>query len=279
MKKLYYIEENPNKKDSILFLHPKFLGNWVFIKQENTFNNYNNLFIDLLGHGKSDFEEFSFDKCIDYLLDIIKEKNKKGEVHLVGIDLGGQIALRIFARYPDLIGKVIISGVYYQDKEEVKERKNSIVNFLDKTKRLILDKKDETFLIKAYLRHYGLKSKYYSLINDSYSKFNQEELKNLAYNNLNYTLDKAKDYKKASDLMIIYGDKESKTVQKSAYCIHELYKGSEIIKIKDGIELENIKNPNVINSLICDFLNELIIKDTYKIKNIEFNLTVNTKGI
>ena len=79
--------------------------------------------------------------------------------------------------------------------------------------------------------------------------------------------------------MIIYGDKESKTVQKSAYCIHELYKGSEIIKIKDGIELENIKNPNVINSLICDFLNELIIKDTYKIKNIEFNLTVNTKGI
>lgn len=122
MKKLYYIEENPNKKDSILFLHPKFLGNWIFIKQENTFNNYNNLFIDLLGHGKSDFEEFSFDKCIDYLLDIIKEKNKKGEVHLVGIDLGGQIALRILARYPDLIGKVIISGVYYI--------KNSIVSYI-----------------------------------------------------------------------------------------------------------------------------------------------------
>ncbi|WP_409199353.1 alpha/beta fold hydrolase [Methanobrevibacter sp. DSM 116169] len=262
MKKINFIEENSNKNKAIIFLHPKNIANWIFDKQFNQFNDYNLIFIDLPNHGDSfNLSNFSISEVTDLLKDFIIKLNKE-EVNLIGIDLGGQISLDILSKYPELINKVIISGVELIDEKDKVSYDKSIVNVLDETKA-ILDSKDDNFLIRAYLRYFGIGKEYIKDISNTFKNQDYENLKKISYESLNYSIDSnPKDPNK--DLLVCFGSYDTIWCKSSVYEIKKVFKNAKILKIEKATNLWNVRHFKEFNQLINNYLKS---QNTFSLEN------------
>ncbi len=196
---MYYDEEGTSNDEIIIFIHSNLLSNWIWINQRDYFRDFHCIYLDLPNHGKSHFyNEFSIEKSTELIKSLIQEKSlglsndtnsnrKTKKVNLVGISLGGQIALDLLAKYPELIDKVVVSGVnLYENPEE--NDFHEVISMMDLLKINILDKKPEKFLIKALLAEYGIKKDYAPFIKESYAKISKKDLNSITKESLKFTI-------------------------------------------------------------------------------------------
>ncbi|MEA4957479.1 2-succinyl-6-hydroxy-2,4-cyclohexadiene-1-carboxylate synthase [bioreactor metagenome] len=196
---MYYDEEGTSNDEIIIFIHSNLLSNWIWINQRDYFRDFHCIYLDLPNHGKSHFDnEFSIEKSTELIKSLIQEKSlglsndtnsnrKTKKVNLVGISLGGQIALDLLAKYPELIDKVVVSGVnLYENPEE--NDFHEVISMMDLLKINILDKKPEKFLIKALLAEYGIKKDYAPFIKESYAKISKKDLNSITKESLKFTI-------------------------------------------------------------------------------------------
>ena len=66
-------------------------------------DDYELLLVDLPGHSRSKAIPFSFDNAINALTHLIKTQVKGGKAHIVGLSLGGFIALEFARQYPEQV--------------------------------------------------------------------------------------------------------------------------------------------------------------------------------
>ncbi|MDR3063697.1 MAG: alpha/beta hydrolase [Methanobrevibacter sp.] len=128
-KKIYFEEYGDKSNETIIFLHTKLMGNWIFEKQKEFFLNYHTIFLDIPNHSKSHLDggtEFSIDESTETLKDFIVEHGRNKMAHLVGIDLGGELILNLISIYPDLVLTAIVSGVnlYFSNY-------NDLINYIN----------------------------------------------------------------------------------------------------------------------------------------------------
>jgi pimeloyl-ACP methyl ester carboxylesterase len=77
-----------------------------------SFKDYHLIIPDLPEHGKSaNIKPFTIKTAAGLVINIIKTLAHQGEAHLVGIGMGGQLVLEILDRAPELVDRVMISGV------------------------------------------------------------------------------------------------------------------------------------------------------------------------
>ncbi|MGL6299094.1 MAG: hypothetical protein ACRC1M_08010 [Methanobacteriaceae archaeon] len=281
---------------------------------DNTIDNsYNCVFIDLPEHGNNVFsEEFSISKSgdiiINFLEDFINNKietNKKRNscVNIVAMGLGGQIALEILAKSPDLINKIMISGVYLSSNKRNKELTNiiqntAIINYLNL-------KKQDDFLIKAYLRHYNISKTYFEDLKYSNSKINEDSLFNIMSeinnfkipinintkikntqseennnnnnntntnnngnnsNNINNDNHANVHNTNTHNISIYFGLKESENILKSAFRIDNCVNINNFCAIKKAVHLWNITHSELFNKIIEYEFNN--INNTNNINNV-----------
>jgi pimeloyl-ACP methyl ester carboxylesterase len=102
---LYVQETGRQGAPSIIFMH-------VWYPQIAALADYHCLNVDLPGHGKSNQVEWiSFADTADQVATLIRERATNGRAHVVGLSLGGHIALVLLERHPDVVDRAIISGV------------------------------------------------------------------------------------------------------------------------------------------------------------------------
>ena len=126
--KLNYTRKGSISSETILFIHPLGADNSVF--DEVIFelkNHYNCYAVDIRGHGKSPIsnDEFSINqmaKDISYTLDF------KDPVHVMGVSIGGMIAMSLAIHNLVPINKLILSdtGHVIGNKEIWQERINLV---------------------------------------------------------------------------------------------------------------------------------------------------------
>lgn len=99
---IYYNFQNINSSETIVFLHGFSLDHRMWEPQVNTFNNtFNILTNDLRGFGKSSIptEAYSHHDDLLHLLIHLGVKN----VHLVGLSMGGRVAIDFTLEHPDYV--------------------------------------------------------------------------------------------------------------------------------------------------------------------------------
>lgn len=97
---------------TLVFLHGGNVANWSWDPQVKAFADYEVLTPHLPGFGARSDEEWSgLDSAADDVAAFIADEVESGGVHLVGISLGGVVALRVLARHPELVSSVLLSGV------------------------------------------------------------------------------------------------------------------------------------------------------------------------
>ncbi|MGH3654124.1 alpha/beta fold hydrolase [Glutamicibacter sp.] len=96
---------------TLVFLHGGNVGNWSWDPQVLAFGDYNILTLHLPAFGAR-FEETweGLESAADDVAALIADEVSEGGVHLVGISLGGVIALHVAARHPELVDSVLITG-------------------------------------------------------------------------------------------------------------------------------------------------------------------------
>lgn len=322
--RIAYEEIGEENSKIILFLHSKIVSKWIWIKQKENydkyFNNYNCIFIDLPHHGKSRFNgEFSINESSEAIIDFIefllenknrdiekkmaadkkeksrgdefseekKEKNLVNSINIVALGLGGSIALQILNKKPDLINKLILSGVEIAHKKEKIEK--SPISRLAKTKAEFLNLKPDTFIVKAYLRYYGIKKEYYDYLDKDLDLSIKKE-KEIAFESYNFTFRDVfkedeyvpvknrnhyknkflkKEYNSIIDkenILIIYGNKEDITCTQSAIELKNRLINARLIEIDKGNHLWNIIDDELFNNTVKCFLNENKIYKDHKIR-------------
>jgi pimeloyl-ACP methyl ester carboxylesterase len=109
---LYVHETGIPGAPSIVFLHGVGASGWMWAKQTASLADFHCLTVDLPGHGKSNQETWvSLRNTADQIAAIIQERPTNGRAHLVGLSLGGYVALALLEHHADVLDRVVISGV------------------------------------------------------------------------------------------------------------------------------------------------------------------------
>jgi pimeloyl-ACP methyl ester carboxylesterase len=99
-------------KPAIVLLHGLGVSSWMWSDQvEHLSSRFSCLSIDLPGNGASSQTPWrSFDDSADAVADLIAE-TPAGRAHVVGLSLGGYVAVRLVARRPAVVDHLIVSGI------------------------------------------------------------------------------------------------------------------------------------------------------------------------
>ncbi|CAA9545485.1 MAG: hypothetical protein AVDCRST_MAG33-411 [uncultured Thermomicrobiales bacterium] len=97
---------------AIVFLHGVGASGWMWWRQVPAFADRLCLNVDLPGHGRSrDVPWVSLADTADQVATLIRARSVTGRAHIVGLSLGGHVALTLLERHPDVVDRVVISGV------------------------------------------------------------------------------------------------------------------------------------------------------------------------
>jgi pimeloyl-ACP methyl ester carboxylesterase len=97
---------------SIVFLHGIGTSGWMWGRQIAALADFHCITVDLPGHGKSNQVPWvSVADTAGQAAEIIQARATNGRAHVVGLSLGGHVALDLLERHADLLESAIISGV------------------------------------------------------------------------------------------------------------------------------------------------------------------------
>lgn len=109
---LYAAETGNRAAPSVVFLHGVGTSGWMWARQTAALADFHCLNVDLPGHGRSNQIEWrSLVDAADQVAALIRQRAVNGRAHVVGLSLGGYVALVLLERHPDLLDRVVISGV------------------------------------------------------------------------------------------------------------------------------------------------------------------------
>lgn len=109
---LYVHETGTPGAPGIVFLHGVGTSGWMWQKQIAALADFHCLNVDLPGHGRSNHKTWvSLADTADQIAALIQARAASKRAHIVGLSLGGYIALALLERHADALDRVVISGV------------------------------------------------------------------------------------------------------------------------------------------------------------------------
>ena len=109
---LYLREAGPADAPCIVFLHGLWLSSAMWQPQiERLSNAYHCLAPDLPEHGKStDIGLLTLENTSRVVANLIREHTPHGRAHIVGLSLGGSVALGLLRDVPGVVDHMLVSG-------------------------------------------------------------------------------------------------------------------------------------------------------------------------
>ena len=108
-----HVEETGTRgAPSIVFLHGIGASGWMWRRQIAALADFHCLNVDLPGHGGSNQVAWvSLADSSAQIVALIQARATHGRAHIVGLSLGGYVALVLLERHADVVERVVISGV------------------------------------------------------------------------------------------------------------------------------------------------------------------------
>ncbi|EWG52390.1 hypothetical protein FVEG_11155 [Fusarium verticillioides 7600] len=115
-KLLYFEERNNDQNESIIFLHGGGGSHveWKSVAPQQSLSSYHLILVDLPMHsGSWDIgRPLTLASAADEVFKVIQNHAHGGKAHVVGLSLGGFIALTLTYRHPDVVLSTFSTGAY-----------------------------------------------------------------------------------------------------------------------------------------------------------------------
>ncbi len=98
------------KTPMIVFIHGAGISSWMWREQLAALAGFQGLAVDLPGHGNSAAPWVSVPDAADAVANTILRQAPGGRAHVVGLSLGGVVALQLLAQHPDTVDRMLVSG-------------------------------------------------------------------------------------------------------------------------------------------------------------------------
>jgi len=110
---LYWHESGTRNAPTIVFLHGMGVSSWMWTEQvEALQSTYHCLSIDLPGNGKSHTVEWqSLRNSADAVAALISTHATNGKAHIVGLSLGGYVAVALLTHHAEVVDTLVVSGM------------------------------------------------------------------------------------------------------------------------------------------------------------------------
>lgn len=106
------LEHGPREGETIVFLHGGSMGGWMWEPQVDLLPDRHLLTPDMVGYGHRWATPWpGMAAAADDIADLIQERGIDGRAHIVGLSLGGHVALHLIQRHPELIRSCTVTGV------------------------------------------------------------------------------------------------------------------------------------------------------------------------
>lgn len=108
---MYIHESGPSEGPPVIFLHSHFSNGTMWNTHMAALINQHCVAPDFPGFGRSNHQEWtSIEDIAEGLVELIRGYAQESKVHLVGVSLGGVIAIKLLGMIPGLFESVVIDG-------------------------------------------------------------------------------------------------------------------------------------------------------------------------
>lgn len=200
--------------------------------------------IDLPGFGRSETPKkpFTVTDYAEVIREFIKSK-KLLEPNLLGHSLGGRISIKLAAKYPEIINKLVL-----EDSAGIQPKQDPIKYFIYPLAKILKAIIPNSFNFKERLRRFFYKKLESDYLNAGLLK---KTLTNILKEDQRNELDQIKN-----DTLIIWGENDSlkETTTANAKVMYREIKNSRLEFIKNSGHFPHIENPQKFSYFVIDFL-------------------------
>jgi 3-oxoadipate enol-lactonase len=254
----YHYEVHGNGPQTLIFAHGLLWSGLMFHKQVAYFKNrYTVITYDHRGQGQTEASATGYD--MDTLFEdaaaIIEQLSPNKPVIFAGLSMGGFIGMRLAARRPDLIEKLILIETSADPEPEENRPRYRTLNLAVKWLGVwaVVSKVMPIMFGQKFLNDASRKDE---------RKFWENQMKQNRRGGIVRAVAGVIDRKGVADelhaikcpTLVIVGDQDVATVPDKSKKIHSLIAGSELVMIAGGGHTSSVEEPEQVNAAIERFL-------------------------
>lgn len=256
----FSIHNNENTSKWVTFIHGAGGSSSIWFQQFRAFKNeFNILFIDLSGHGKSEsrFDEnskegYTFEMITGDIVEVLNSLSIK-KSHFIGVSLGSIIVRDIADRFPNLVDSLVLAGAILK----FNIRSNMLMifgNFLRSVVPFVLLYKLEAFIIMPKKNHRESRM----LLVKECKKLNQKEF--IRWCKLTRGIKKVLKSQRQTDIktpsLYVMGAEDHlflPSVRKAVLS----FTNAQLCVVENSGHVVNIDQPKPFNDMVIKFLKSL----------------------
>lgn len=238
----YLHETGTHGAPSILFLHGIGASGWMWEPQLTALADFHCLAVDLPGHGKSNqLEWVSLAETADSIAKIIQAHATHGRAHIVGLSLGGYIAMVLLERHPNLADHVVISGV---TDSPMPNRK-----LLNPQLWMMSAVRKSRWLVNLQAKALGLSPQMQTAFTDNFLAMTMETYRRIAEEVVEFSVPTALS-EVTIPTLIVAGDKETDIIKQTVQTIPKMMSNAQGRLAPNASHGWNVQSPALFNAMV-----------------------------
>ena len=207
---LHFTEYGPTDAPTVLLLHGGGGSGWTWRAVAERLSEYRCVVPDLPEHGRSaEIGPFTMKRAALEIAALIEASGSRANV--VGLSLGGQVAVQLLATRPDLVERAVVSGTLVRPYSGL----GLIAPLIELSIRLYMPLKDRDFWIRANMRSYGFPAEFEPEFRADTRLIRPDSFARLMRANLDFRL--PVDLARATaPTLVIAGERELGAIKRSA---------------------------------------------------------------
>ena len=253
--KIYY--ETIGEGHPLVLIHGGLLDRRIWDEQFRVFaEHYKVIRYDLRGFGKSDMPKKTF-YHIDDLYNLLKFLSVD-ETYIVGLSLGGSIAIQLTIEHPEMVDGLVLAGsglIGFKWSEEDRRRMTKI--FMS-----VKDEKSALEAVKAWLKDpYMLPAMEKPDVAEKIRRICLENSNALLIDSSLGSQPEVPSIQRLSEInvptLVVVGDRDVADIQEIANTLEANVTGARKVVVTGAGHIINMEKPKEFNRIVLDFLNTL----------------------
>ena len=237
---LYVHTSGSPEKPAVVFLHGGGLSGRMWLPQmESLLKEYYCLAPDLPEQGKSaGITPFTLEGAVEQVAELIRTR-AQGKAYIVGLSLGGAVALSLLRSYPELVDKMVISGT--------STRLGPLLGGISKGSAVMYRWLSPEKLVKSSLKQFGIPAEFEDLFREDL-KLGATEQFTIHFTDALMNLELPQTA--SSPLLVAVGEKETFVARRAARQLAEGIAGAQGVLVPGVGHVWNLQKPHLFTKML-----------------------------